>query len=156
MKGHTGVICDSLVRQTTSSRSANRTYRPVRGTSGAVCPPPPSAYAHEVIDDRDRDLGTVLSYLVGRPVRTVELAKALGVARSSYYAARDEGRLISADNLLRLADVFGLNPVDLLVRYGLVSHDAAVQYARDTGIGPATTGTADAAGLRPRMDLPPL
>jgi hypothetical protein len=43
-----------------------------------------------VIDDRDRDLGTVMSYLVGRPVRTVELAKALGVARSSYYAARDE------------------------------------------------------------------
>ena len=116
----------------------------------------PPAYAHEVIDDRDRDLGTVLSYLVGRPVRTVELAKALGVARSSYYAARDEGRLISADNLLRLADVFGLNPVDLLVRYGLVSHDAAVQYARDTGPAPATTGTADAAGLRPRMDLPPL
>ena len=114
------------------------------------------AYAHEVIDDRDRDLGTVLSYLVGRPVRTVELAKALGVARSSYYAARDEGRLISADNLLQLADVFGLNPVDLLVRYGLLSHDATVEYARDAGPAPATTGTADTAGLHPRMDLPPL
>ena len=109
-----------------------------------------------MIDDRDRDLGTVLSYLVGRPVRTVDLATALGVARSSYYAARDEGRLISADNLLRLADVFGLNPVDLLVRYGLVSHDAAVEYARDAGTAPAKPGTADTAGLRPRMDLPPL
>jgi hypothetical protein len=106
------------------------------------------AYAQLVIDDRDRDLGSVLSYLVGRPVRTVELAKALGVARSSFYVARDEGRLITADNLLRLADVYGLNPVDLLVRYGLVSHDAAVEYAR--GVGP------DATGLRPRMDLPPL
>ena len=114
------------------------------------------AYAHEVIDDRDRDLGTVLSYLVGRPVRTVELAKALGVARSSYYAARDEGRLISADNLLQLADVFGLNPVDLLVRYGLLSHDAAVEYTRDSGPAPANTRTADTAGLHPRMDLPPL
>ena len=96
-----------------------------------------------MIDDRDRDLGTVLSYLVGRPVRTVELAKALGVARSSYYAARDEGRLISADNLLRLADVFGLNPVDLLVRYGLVSHEAAAEYARDAGVAPAKPGTAE-------------
>ena len=114
------------------------------------------AYARQVIDDRDRDLGTVLSYLVGRPVRTVELAKALGVARSSYYAARDEGRLITADNLLRLADVFGLNPVDLLVRYGLVSHDAAMEYARDAGTAPAKTATADTAGLRPRLDLPPL
>ena len=98
----------------------------------------------------------MLSYLVGRPVRTVELAKALGVARSSYYASRDEDRLITADNLLRLADVFGLNPVELLVRYGLVSHDAAVEYARDAGVAPAKPGTADAAGLRPRMDLPPL
>lgn len=107
-------------------------------------------------DDRDRDLGTVLSYLVKRPVRTVELAKALGVARSSYYTARDEGRLITADNLLRLAGFFGLNPVDLLVRYGLVSHDAAVEYARDAGPAPAKTSTADTAGLRPRMDRPPL
>ena len=114
------------------------------------------AYDQRVIDDRDRDLGTVLSYLVGRPVRTVELAKALGVARSSYYAARDEGRLISADNLLRLADVFELNPVDLLVRYGLVSHDAAIEYAQDTGTAPTKTATADTAGLRPRLDLPPL
>lgn len=107
-------------------------------------------------DDRDRDLGTVLSYLVGRPVRTVELAKALGVARSSYYAARDDERLITADNLLRLAGVFGLNPVDLLVRYGLVSHAAVVEYVRDAGPASAKTGTADKAGLRPRMDLPPL
>ena len=121
-------------------------------TSGA----PGEDYTHLVIDDRDRDLGTVLSYLVGRPVRTVELAKALGVARSSYYAARDEDRLITADNLLRLADVFGLNPVDLLVRYGLVSHEAAAEYARDAGVAPAKPGTADTAGLRPRMDLPPL
>ena len=118
-------------------------------------PPPPPVYAHRVIDDRDRDLGTVLSYLVGRPVRTVELAKALGVARSSYYAARDEERLITADNLLRLAGVFGLNPVDLLVRYGLVSHNAVVEYAQDAGTAPAKT-TSDTAGLRPRMDLPPL
>ena len=121
-------------------------------TSGA----PGEDYARQVIDDRDRDLGTVLSYLVGRPVRTVELAKALGVARSSYYASRDEDRLITADNLVRLADVFGLNPVDLLVRYGLVSHDAAVEYARDAGVAPAKPGTADTAGLLPRMDLPPL
>lgn len=98
----------------------------------------------------------MLSYLVGRPVPTVELAKALGVARSSYYAARDQGRLITADNLLQLADVFGLNPVDLLVRYGLLSHDAVMEYARDAGTAPATTGTADTAGLHPRMDLPPL
>ena len=145
---------DVVLTPSTSGRPAPpkgcRSPRPVRDNRGA------SAYAHRVIDDRDRDLGTVLSYLVGRPVRTVELAKALGVARSSYYAARDEKRLITADNLLRLADVFGINPVDLLVRYGLVSHNAAVEYAQAAGAVPATAGTADPAGLRPRMDLPPL
>ena len=130
--------------------------RTLPGNSNMPSGLPSPVYAHQVIDDRDRDLGTVLSYLVGRPVRTVELAKSLGVARSSYYAARDEGRLITADNLLRLADVFGLNPVDLLVRYGLVSHEATVEYARDAGVAPAKPGTADTAGLRPRMDLPPL
>ncbi|MBU3749020.1 MAG: helix-turn-helix transcriptional regulator [Mycobacterium sp.] len=98
----------------------------------------------------------MLSYLVGRPVRTVELAKALGVARSSYYAARDEGRLITADNLLRLAGVFELNPVDLLVRYGLVSRDAAIEYVLDGDNAPPIAGTANKVGLRPRMDLPPL
>lgn len=129
---------------------------PVRGGTGGKPGLASRAYAREVADDRDRDLGTVLSYLVGRPVRGVELAQALGVARSSYYAARDDGRLITADNLLRLADVFGLNPVDLLVRYGLVTHDAAVEYTQNAGSTSPRTDSAETAGLRPRMDLPPL
>lgn len=106
-----------------------------------------------MIDDRERELGTVVGYLVGRPVTAVELARALGVSRSSYYAARDDDRLITADNLLRLADVFGLNPVDLLVRYGLVSHDAVASYFEGTEVPAAP---ARGARLRPRLDLPPL
>lgn len=110
----------------------------------------------DVIDDRQRELSTVLSYLIGRPLRAVELAKALGISRSSYYAARDEGRLITADNLLRLADALDLNPVDLLVRYGLLSHEAVTDYI---GAGTAAAPAAKPARtprLQPRMDLPPL
>ncbi len=107
-----------------------------------------------MIDDRQRELSTVLSYLVGRPLRAVELAKALGISRSSYYAARDEGRLITADNLLRLAAALDLNPVDLLVRYGLVSDDAAMHYAENAGAPAAATPRN--RRLDPRLDLPPL
>jgi hypothetical protein len=48
--------------------------RTLPGNSNMPSGLPSPVYAHQVIDDRDRDLGTVLSYLVGRPVRSVELA----------------------------------------------------------------------------------
>lgn len=107
-----------------------------------------------MIDDRQRELSTVLSYLVGHPLRAVDLAKALGISRSSYYAARDEGRLITADNLLRLAGTLDLNPIDLLVRYGLVSHDDVVDYTASAA--PPAPARSRARRLTPRLDLPPL
>lgn len=109
-----------------------------------------------IIDDRQRELSTVLSYLVGRPLRAVELAKALEVSRSSYYAARDEGRLVTADNLIRVADAFGLNPVDLLVRYGLVSRESVSDYVGDNAESGPAARSARPRRLQPRMDLPPL
>lgn len=116
-----------------------------------------------MIDDTGRELGTVLSYLVGRQLSTVEIAKAVGLSRSAYYTARDEGRLISADNLLRLAAAFGLNPIDLLVRYRLVDHGTVIEYAGAQHVTPggAVVTTAPAkpqtrGPLRPRLDLPPV
>lgn len=116
-----------------------------------------------MVDDTTRELGTVLSYLLGRQLSAVEIARALGVSRSAYYSARDEGRLITADNLLRLAAAFGLNPVDLLVRYRLVDEDEVVEYTANRGEVPAAvvataTATRRAGGrrLRPRLDLPPV
>lgn len=107
-----------------------------------------------MIDDRERDLGTVLSYLVGRQLHTVELAKALGMSRSGYYAARDKEKLVTSDNLLRFAAVFGLNPVDLLVRFGLLSSEAVDDYT-----AARTVTSAPGRGkrrLQPRLDMPPL
>lgn len=110
-----------------------------------------------MVDDRERELSTVLGYLVGRPVPAVEMARALGVSRSSYYAAREEKRLITADNLIKLAGVFRLNPVDLLVRYGMVSHDAVVDYLGEPAQTAATPSVRSRLRrLQPRSDLPPL
>lgn len=112
-----------------------------------------------MIDDRHRELGVVLSYLVGRPLRAADIADALGVSRSAYYLARDEGRLTTADNLLRLAAALGLNPVDLMLRYGLITDAEVVECAQ--GIEPQSTPVRDGGRRRtkrltPRTDAPPI
>lgn len=81
-----------------------------------------------MIDDTSRDLGTVLSYLVGRQLRANEIIAALGMSRSAYYVQRDGGRLVTVDNLLRLAAALNLNPIDLLLRYSMVSRESVLEY----------------------------
>ncbi len=99
----------------------------------------------------------VLSYLIGRQLRTAEIVSALGLSRSAYYLQRDEGRLITADNLLRLAAALDINPVDLLVRYGLVDREAVTEYsAMQNGAPAPPTKQAKKSRLQPRLDLPPI
>lgn len=107
-----------------------------------------------MVDDRHRELGAVLSYLVGRQLRAGEIVEALGVSRSAYYLARDEGRLVTADNLIRLAAALDLNPIDLMLRYGLVSEDAVRECARD--LEPAAPKQRRTRRLEPRRDAPPI
>jgi hypothetical protein len=80
------------------------------------------------MDDRDKDPGVVLPYLVGRPLAATEVYQAFGYRKSTYYKAAREGRLISADNLIKVARYFGLNPVDLQVRFGLIEPEAVTEY----------------------------
>lgn len=114
------------------------------------------------------DLTDVVSSLAGRRVRIGEIIAALDIGRSTYYEQRDDGRLLSADNLLQIAGALGLNPVELLVRCGSVGHQAAVDYvtaaggdvtAAEGGV-PAATESARRGRrrprLQPRMDYPPL
>lgn len=111
-----------------------------------------------MVDDRHRELGAVLSYLVGRQLRAGEIVEALGVSRSAYYLARDEGRLVTADNLLRLAKALELNPIDLMLRYGLVSESAVLECAQD--LEPSAPVRKEsrprARRLQPRLDAPPI
>lgn len=111
-----------------------------------------------MVDDRHRELGAVLSYLVGRQLRAGEIVEALGVSRSAYYLARDEGRLVTADNLLRLAAALDLNPIDLMLRYGLVSESAVLECANELEPGrrDRKTPRSRATRLRPRLDAPPI
>jgi hypothetical protein len=80
------------------------------------------------MDDREKDPAVVLPYLVGRPLAATEVYEAFGYRKSAYYKAAREGRLVTADNLIRAARYFGLNPVDLQVRFGLIEPEAVTEY----------------------------
>ena len=102
------------------------------------------------MDDRHKDPTVALPYLVGRPLGATEVYEACGYRKSAYYKAAHEGRLISADNLIRVARYFGLNPVDLQVRFGLIEHDAVAEYLEDS---PAPLRIGD---LKADLDKPPV
>ncbi|AVO25557.1 immunity repressor [Mycobacterium phage LaterM] len=88
-------------------------------------------------DDTDKSLAAVLSYLVGRQLKLRELLEALQMSRTRYYNQAEEGRLITADNLIRAARNLKINEVDLLARYNLISDDAIRAYAE--GLAPTST-----------------
>lgn len=81
-----------------------------------------------IVNDRDKDPTVVLPYLVGRPLAATEIYRAFGYSKSAYYKAAREGRLVSAGSLIRVAKHFGLNPVDLLVRFGMIRPEDVTAY----------------------------
>lgn len=80
-------------------------------------------------EDVDRDLAVVLGYLLGRKIRQYELLQALKMSKSTYFEQRKTGKLTQPNNLVHAADAFGLNAVDLLVRYGHVRAEAVTECA---------------------------
>ncbi|MGH3970631.1 MAG: hypothetical protein ACRDTV_21575 [Mycobacterium sp.] len=102
------------------------------------------------MDDREKDPAVVLPYLVGRALAATEVYEAFGYRKSAYYKAAGEGRLITADNLIRAAKFFGLNPVDLQVRYGLIEHEAITEYLE------TAPGKPRLRDLQPDLTKPPI
>lgn len=105
------------------------------------------------MDDRDKDPSVVLPYLVGRPLPATEVYEAFGYRKSAYYKAANEGRLITADNLIRVSKHFGLNAVDLLVRYGLITPGAVAAYVDSAQPKSVLPKLSD---LQPIASRPPL
>jgi hypothetical protein len=102
------------------------------------------------MDDSDKDPAVVLPYLVGRPLAATEVYEAFGYRKSTYYKAVREGRLVTADNLIRAAKYLKLNPIDLLVRFGLIQLDTVTDYLASTR---ARTRLRD---LQPDPNKPPV
>ena len=105
------------------------------------------------VNDRDRDPAVVFPYLVGRPLTAAEVYEAFGYRKSAYYKAAHEGRLISANNLIKVAKHFGLNPVDLQVRFGLIAPEAVSEYVASRSSGDGQP--ASRPGQDPEDGTPP-
>lgn len=103
-----------------------------------------------IMDDRKKDPAVVLPYLVGRPLAATEVYEAFGYRKSAYYKAVREGRLITADNLIRAAKYFGLNPVDLQIRFGLIEPEAITEYLE------SAPGRPRLRDLAPDLAKPPI
>lgn len=82
-------------------------------------------------DDRGKDLDAVLTGLVGRRLTVAEVHSALGMPYTTYDAQRKAGRLVACQNLLVAARNLGINEVELLIRYRIISPRAFEGYARE-------------------------
>ncbi len=102
------------------------------------------------MDDSVKDPAVVLPYLVGRPLAATEVYEAFGYRKSAYYKAVREGRLVTADSLLKAAKYLRLNPIDLLVRFGLIQHETVTEYLASTRAMPKLRD------LRPDPGKPPV
>ncbi|WIM89911.1 hypothetical protein PT015_11065 [Candidatus Mycobacterium wuenschmannii] len=102
------------------------------------------------MDDSDKDPAVVLPYLVGRPLAATEVYEAFGYRKSAYYKAVREGRLVTADSLLKAAKYLRLNPIDLLVRFGLIQHETVTEYLASARAAPKLRD------LRPDPGKPPV
>jgi transcriptional regulator with XRE-family HTH domain len=123
--------------------------------------------------DAEKDLAVVLSYLTGRKLTLEEVLAAVEMSRSTYYDRQAKGTLTTTDTLLKAARNLGLNPVDLLVRYGRIEPSDVADFVEE-GVHPFGVTTvrlstrtspsvkkprgrpATIAKLQPRTDAPPL
>jgi hypothetical protein len=101
-------------------------------------------------DENGRSLESLLTYLLDG-VNASDISAALGVSHATYYRRKREDSYPNAEELRIIADHFHLNPVDLMVRFGLVSADDAA------GVSSSPLATANAKTRRkfvtPRVDL---
>jgi hypothetical protein len=85
----------------------------------------------------ERDLEVLLSYLLNRQLRKGEIIEALGISRSTFYDQREQGQLANPKNLLAAARFFGLNPVELLLRYGHITADEVINLSDELTANPS-------------------
>src|SRR5579875_2386936 len=110
------------------------------GESSKPCCRTPAWHYRRTMKDTEKDPAVVIMFLVGRQLRAAEIHAAFGLSRSGYRKAQEQNRLITADHLLRVAGYFNLNPVELLIRFGLVSQESVSDFLLSKSkVGEATT-----------------
>lgn len=100
------------------------------------------------VDERERDLEVLLSYLLNKPLTSSEVIEAVGVSRNAYYAQKTRGELTTPTNLISAAQHFNLNPLDLLMPYGYVTPDDVMSWYEMTLDPIATTSRREGTALK--------
>jgi hypothetical protein len=81
-------------------------------------------------DGNGRNLKSVLTYILNNPVTDNDICTAIGVNRNSYYKTRRRAENYpNAEECRLIAQHYGLNPVDLLVLFGLLDVEDVRRYA---------------------------
>lgn len=73
-------------------------------------------------DENGRGLQAVLSYLLDRAVPATEIYGALGIARSTYHGRLNDEDFPDAEECRLVAEHFNLNPLELLITFGLITN----------------------------------
>ncbi len=93
-------------------------------------------------DGNGRPLEILLAYVLD-DVGAQDIQRALGVSAATYYRRKQQEDYPSADELLLVAHYFGMNPVSLLLSFGLIDKEDTP--AAGPG-GPAFSGGYEAKG----------
>lgn len=101
-------------------------------------------------DGYGRNLKAVLGYIVNRTVTDNEICSAIGIGLKTYYARRRAADDYPNAEECRLISVrFGLNPVDLMVMFGLLNAEEVARYAEQY----VASKRADTVGMPPMATL---
>ena len=73
-------------------------------------------------DGNGRPLEILLAYVLD-DVGAQDIQRALGVSAATYYRRKQQEDYPSADELLLVAHYFGMNPVSLLLSFGLIDKE---------------------------------
>ena len=75
-------------------------------------------------DRNERSLEQWLAYWA-RPHKLADIEAALGVSHSTYYDRRKADDFPDAEELRRIAETFGFDPVDLMIEFDLVDPEGS-------------------------------
>lgn len=81
-------------------------------------------------DSNGRNLKSVLTYILNTAVTDNDICTAIGINRNSYYKTRRKAEdYPNAEECRLIAQHYGLNPVDLMVLFGLLDAEDVRRYA---------------------------
>ena len=84
-------------------------------------------------DDHGKQLHALLGYLLDGGVDSRDIYGALGISSSTYYRRIREIDYPNAEELRKVASIFGLSSADLQVRFGLLNPEDLTIYTNSLG-----------------------